>query len=73
MLADQFLFLTENENLDTKVKKMEQKFASLQIVKIIEKLGNEKVRILQNFSFIICLFLLHLFHYYSISASEPGP
>lgn len=67
MLADQFLFLTENENLDTKVKKMEQKFASLQIVKIIEKLGNEKVRILQNFSFIICLFL------YSFSASEPGP
>lgn len=27
-----------------KMKKMEQKFASLQIVKIIEKIGNEKVR-----------------------------
>jgi len=26
-----------------KMKKLEQKFASLQIVKIIEKLGNEKV------------------------------
>lgn len=35
-------FCKENENLDNKVKKMEQKFASLQIVKIIEKLGNEK-------------------------------
>ena len=35
-------FCKENENFDLKVKKMEQKFASLQIVKIIEKLGNEK-------------------------------
>ena len=33
----------ENENPEQKMKKMEQKFASLQIVKIIEKLGNEKV------------------------------
>ena len=26
-----------------KIKKMEQKYASMQIVKIIEKLGNDKV------------------------------
>jgi cytoplasmic FMR1 interacting protein len=32
----------ENENPEAKMKKLEQKFASLQIVKIIEKLGDEK-------------------------------
>lgn len=32
----------ENENLEIKMKKLEQKFASLQIVKIIEKLGTDK-------------------------------
>jgi hypothetical protein len=42
-IKNKHYFFIENENLDMKVKKMEQKFASLQIVKIIEKLGNEKV------------------------------
>jgi hypothetical protein len=36
-------YFLENENAEAKMKKLEQKFASLQIVKIIEKLGNEKV------------------------------
>ena len=36
-------FKIENENLEMKIKKMEQKYASMQIVKIIEKLGNDKV------------------------------
>jgi hypothetical protein len=35
------------------MKKMEQKFASLQIVKIIEKLGNEKVKRLKKDNRII--------------------
>jgi len=35
-------YCRENENLEMKMKKMEQKFASLQIVKIIENLGNDK-------------------------------
>jgi cytoplasmic FMR1 interacting protein len=35
-------FCKENENIEVKMKKIEQKFASLQVVKIIEKLGNEK-------------------------------
>ena len=39
----------ENENLEVKIKKMEQKFASLQIVKIIEKLGNEKVLLFSKY------------------------
>jgi cytoplasmic FMR1 interacting protein len=36
-------FCKENENYEAKLKKNEQRFASLQIVKIIEQLGNEKV------------------------------
>ena len=40
---DLIFYLKENENLEVKIKKMEQKYASMQIVKIIEKLGNEKV------------------------------
>ena len=37
------------------MKKLEQKFASLQIVKIIEKLGNEKV------FFFICFVYISLY------------
>jgi cytoplasmic FMR1 interacting protein len=36
-------FCKDNENYDAKLKKNEQRFASLKIVKIIEQLGNEKV------------------------------
>ena len=42
-----------------KMKKMEQKFSSLQIVKIIENLGNEKVNI------FIHLFNPHIFDYHN--------
>jgi hypothetical protein len=38
-------FKIENENLEAKLKKIEQKYASIQIVKLIEQFGNEKVSI----------------------------
>lgn len=48
---------------------MEQKFASLQIVKIIEKLGNEKV---ENFFLKQCQFLLYIYLHTLFLASQLG-
>jgi hypothetical protein len=51
--------MLENENVEIKMKKMEQKFTSMQIVKIIEKLGNEKVsQAIRAFFFVIHLFAI---------------